>query len=203
MTGKPQTFVSFEEFAISAEMRGVTCLEFAREVGIKWNDVYMVLTGDGKFRFFGEGGAVPCPEGFEITQGIGDYVRELGITNLTIPSSVKSIGNKAFWDCSSLKSVSIPNSVKSIEVAAFSICTSLESVSIPESVESIEDMAFHYCTSLKNVSIPSSTKSIGDYAFSNCTSLISVSISDSVKSIGTEAFSSCTSLVYSGHGHGH
>ena len=54
-----------------------------------------------------------------------------GLTSVTIPNSVTSIGNWAFYECSGLTSVTIPNSVISIGVAAFDNCSSLQSIIIP------------------------------------------------------------------------
>jgi len=126
------------------------------------------------------------------------------LVNITIPESVAyegltfnvtSIGDKAFYKCTSLISATIPDSVKSIGDYAFCNCTSLISATIPYSVKSIGDYAFCNCTSLTSVTIPDSVTSIGDHAFDCCTSLTSVTISDSVKSIGDYAFSSCENLT--------
>ena len=124
---------------------------------------------------------IQCPGGFS-----GAY---------TIPDSVTSIDNRAFYSCKSLTSVTIPNSVTIIGERAFSYCTSLTSVTIPDSVTSICDYAFNGCTSLTSVTIPDSVTSIGEYAFAYCTSLTSVTIPDSVTSIGEYAFRDCTSLT--------
>ena len=124
---------------------------------------------------------IQCPGGFS-----GAY---------TIPDSVTSIDNRAFYSCKSLTSVTIPNSVTIIGERAFSYCTSLTSVMIPDSVTSICDYAFNGCTSLTSVTIPDSVTSIGEYAFAYCTSLTSVTIPDSVTSIGEYAFRDCTSLT--------
>ena len=68
-----------------------------------------------------------------------------GLTSVTIPNSVTSIGDYAFSDCSGLTSVTIPNSVTSIGDYAFSGCRDLTSVTIPNSVTSIGNMAFLDC----------------------------------------------------------
>ena len=59
-----------------------------------------------------------------------------------------SIGEYAFYECSSLESIVIPNSVTSIGYAAFSKCSSLESIEIPNSVTNIGNHAFSGCYSL-------------------------------------------------------
>ena len=133
---------------------------------------------------------------FNVTS-IGDkaFYKCTSLASVTISNSVTSIGDYAFCNCTSLISATIPYSVKSIGDYAFCNCTSLISATIPYSVKSIGDYAFCNCTSLTSVTIPDSVTSIGDHAFDCCTSLTSVTISDSVKSIGDYAFSSCENLT--------
>ena len=47
-----------------------------------------------------------------------------------ISNSVISIGNYAFWECSSLQSITIPNSVINIGKEVFFSCTSLKEIRI-------------------------------------------------------------------------
>ena len=118
------------------------------------------------------------------------------LTSIVIPDSVTSIGNYAFRNCSGLTSVVIGDSVTSIGYDAFWNCSSLTSVVIPDSVTSIGNNAFYYCKNLTSVVIGDSVTSIGNNAFYYCKNLTSVVIPDSVISIGKYAFNSCSSLTY-------
>ena len=115
------------------------------------------------------------------------------IKKVVIDDGVSSIGNYAFYKCSSLTRVTIPDSVTSIGSRAFYDCSSLTSVTIPDSVTSIGVRAFANTPWLKahgdfgvvngllfayqgagaDVTIPDSVTSIGDFVFENCRSLTS------------------------------
>ncbi|MEI3028784.1 MAG: leucine-rich repeat protein [Ruminococcus sp.] len=117
------------------------------------------------------------------------------LTTITIPDSVTSIGDWAFYKCTSLTTITIPDSVTSIGEAAFRGCSSLTSITIPDSVTSIGDAAFSHCSNLKSITIPDSITSIGKYAFCNCSSLTSITIPNSVTSIGESALAGCVNLT--------
>ena len=112
----------------------------------------------------------------------------------TIPNSVTLI-NGAFFGCTGLTSITIPNSVTSIGNSAFSGCTGLTSITIPNSVAVIGGSAFSDCSGLTSITIPNSVTAIGGYAFLRCNTLTSITIGNSVNSIGGSAFSGCNNLV--------
>jgi len=128
---------------------------------------------------------------------IGDHAffNCLSLTSITIPNSVTIIGGGAFGGCANLTSVTIPNSVTSIGEAAFQQCIGLTSLTIGNGVTSIGGSVFARCDGLTSVTIPNSVSSVGDSAFAGCYSLTNVSIPNGVTSIGDGSFAYCSGLT--------
>ena len=136
--------------------------------------------------------------------GCYEYVRKVNIPIEIDGKSVTSIGEYAFYNCTSLTEITIPDSVTSIGEYAFYKCTSLTAITIPDGVTSIRKGTFSGCTSLTEITIPDSVTDIEGRqydgfsyygAFSGCTSLTEITIPDSVTSIGECVFYGCTGLT--------
>ena len=117
------------------------------------------------------------------------------LTNITIPKGATSIENHAFYDCTSLTSITIPEGVKSIRSCAFFNCSLLTSITIPRSVTRIENTTFSGCSSLTNITIPSNVTSIGNSAFYGCSSLASITLPSRITKIENYAFYGCSALT--------
>ena len=119
--------------------------------------------------------------------------------NLTIPNSVKTIGERAFSGCSGFTgSLTIPNSVLSIGDYVFAACYGFnDTLTISDSITNIGIHAFGGCSNLiGTLKIPNSLTSISDEAFTMCNNLISLTIPNSITNIGNYAFNSCNGLTY-------
>ncbi|MCD8019850.1 MAG: leucine-rich repeat domain-containing protein [Clostridiales bacterium] len=105
----------------------------------------------------------------------------------TIPSSVTTIANWAFYGCAYLTDITIGENVTDIGEVSFTFCTGLTSVTIPDSVSVIGGASFYGCTNLSEFMIGSGVTEIDVLAFVGCTGLEEIFIMDNVTSIGTYA----------------
>jgi hypothetical protein len=112
----------------------------------------------------------------------------------TIPKSVTSIGQGAFYQCSRLTGITIPSGVTSIEFGAFGRCSGLTDIILPSSLSYIDRNAFIMCSNLREIIIPAGVPSIGEDTFYQCTNLTCISIPASVTSIERDAFYNCYNL---------
>ena len=119
----------------------------------------------------------------------------VNLTHVTIPDSVTKIEDWAFDGCSGLISITIPNEVTSIGFNAFRDCRKLTNIILPNSLTSIKATTFENCKSLTKIIIPNKVTEIRGSAFKECSKLTQVSISNSVTSIGDSAFYYCTGLT--------
>ena len=127
---------------------------------------------------------------------IGDFAfyKCSSLSSIELPEELTSIGDFAFFECSSLSSIELPEELTSIGVGALESCSSLTSIELPEGVTSIGHWAFCDCSSLSSIKIPEGVTSIVDSAFCDCSSLSSIKIPEGVTSIGDGAFWGCSSL---------
>ena len=120
------------------------------------------------------------------------FVTDIGLQNITIEagSQLRIIDDAAFAGCYTLKEFTVPSSVESIGEDAFYDCACIKSLTFEDGsmLQSIGKNAFHWNDGLTNVELPEGLKTIGDGAFYDCTGLENITIPGSVETIGENAF---------------
>lgn len=113
--------------------------------------------------------------------------------HITIPDTVKSIGEYTFVMCTKLEQVDMPQGLMEIGNGAFEMCEKLTKVDIPEGTKRIDIAAF-FGAGITQLNISDTVKYIGGSAFANCSDLESVKLSASLTEISPNLFYGCTSL---------
>ena len=137
------------------------------------------------------------------------------LTWLTLPQQLETIGERAFWDCISLRDMVLPATLTTIGSEAFHNCFSRDRVIIPENVSvgystyvgaSVRSITFpsslkvvpshfcHECPDLVDILFNGQTE-IGSYAFNKCDALRKLTVPEGVEKLGQGAFEQCNQLV--------
>ena len=117
-----------------------------------------------------------------------------GLTAITLPEELQSMGFGAFSDCTALTEVKLPDSLTKTYGGTFMECTALETVWFGSGLKRISATMFENCTALKNVHFADGLEEVRSSAFENCTSLTAIDLPDSVIEIADESFMGCTKL---------
>ena len=112
----------------------------------------------------------------------------------TVPASVKTAGDGAFFNSKYLKKIVLPDNIETLGYSLFASSKSLEEVTLPSSIKELSIYLFKDCTKLKSVVIPEGVTTIGYSAFEGCTSLESISLPESINFIDFFAFGSLSNL---------
>lgn len=140
------------------------------------------------------------------------------VTEINIPSGITDISGHAFEYLSDVKKITIPSSVKTIGEYAFFMCNGAQSLTLNEGLEKMEANCFSGCQALLEVNIPSTVKYIGrsafsfipiqsvnitqgvidDYAFYGCGAMGEATIGSAVSHIGENTFGNCPALPLGG-----
>ncbi len=126
-------------------------------------------------------------------------VNDNSITNCDINDGAKIVYNKAFSECSSLKTVAFGDSVKIVGKRAFNKCSALASVTFNDGVEKIDEKAFGECSALTNLVLSDSVSYVGNNAFQGCLELTDISIPSGIVHLGDYAFKECEKLKLNAH----
>lgn len=193
--------------------------------GIGWDGLSWSVSSDGVLTVSGEGEMGDYTAAYRPWYA-SEKVAWGSITSVVIEEGVTGIGNHAFYNDEGVTSVSIPASVRSIGAGVFTLSNittvavapdspyfTVEdgvlfsrdmtelifcprnrtgSYAIPDTVEVIADEAFYYCLYLNRVLLPSSLRVIGDRAFVNCPPHRDLVLPEGLTDIGAQAFDCCS-----------
>ncbi len=111
------------------------------------------------------------------------------LTEVNLNDGLEEIGFWAFYGCTALENLDLPSSLRSIKHYAFEGCA-LQRIELPEGMVSLTESALRNCAGLKEAILPASLKTIGEYAFYQCP-LEHVQLREGLESIGAYAFYHC------------
>jgi hypothetical protein len=214
----PDSVINLGDYAFSScsDLTEVTISQSVSNIGTgTFEDCYSLstVTFRGTITSLGDYAFSSCPGLSSLT--IPDTVTNLGqyvffgggLTNVTIPAGLVSIGEAAFLYCNYLPAINVDPANPAYASAAGVLLNKSQtelveypdgnletSYTISNSVTSIGDTAFEYCK-LTVITIPTSVTNIGNYSFESCSSLTGVIIPGSVTSVGDEAFAQCNGLT--------
>lgn len=92
--------------------------------------------------------------------------------------TVIGIADEAFKKSEALRTITLPNTLRLIGNDAFARCSNLEAIELPDGLEDIGASAFMGCTSLLTVNIPASVNNIDANPWSRCSSLIEINVDE-------------------------
>lgn len=145
------------------------------------------------FQFLSDCKKITVLEGVERIENRG-FDQSGGVEVVTLPSTLKYIGDEAFHYCQNLRDINFPEAVTYIGEETF-YCTAITEAVLPESLETLGAGAFYGCAALKKVSLAPGIPSVGFCTFLGCTSLEELNIPSTVTFMDNSAVGGCTALV--------
>ncbi len=161
----------------------------------------------GKLVIPAELGGYPVIELGEMACQSPDYENPITVSSIELPSTLKKIGYRAFFNIQGYEQLTIPEGVVEIGKEAFMSSDNIKIVSIPASVTAIGENAFQFCAQLKEINVAAGNKSYSSQdgilfnadgseliRFPQSHKATEYTISTNVKKITANAFHDCLNL---------
>ena len=176
-------------------------LEYFTESGLRYEILTDAETGDQYASIITYDGTDPqlvIPETLQdvpVTEiGYRAFLENAVITGVTLPSTLKKIGDRAFM-FTNVGDIDLPTGLEIIEEGAFAQMPNLTAINIPGGVKELPYMVFYNDVNLASVTLNEGLEKIGSDVFSSCSGLKSLILPDTVKELGENTFQNCTSLA--------
>lgn len=198
----PASVDSIGQMAIT-NSRNLTDVKVAAgNKSFKYADGYLT-TADGKRLLFSQwrSGDLEIPEGIAT---VDDYTffEMNDITSLTLPSSMRILGELAFYNCAGLKSIDFGNGIQQVSRMCFQNCKALTAVKIPASMRILGLQAFCYDEKISTLTIAEGLERMDDSVFLGCKAIRRVTLPSTMKQWGAAIFYQCTRLMVAVLGEG-
>lgn len=181
----PATLVSVgEEAFLDAGIKTLTVNESLAEIGSRAfgspsnvvykarNAAFIPYKGNNDVTLFNSFKSMSIEEGVE---SLPDWFAAYSSGEITFPSTLKRVGNYAFY-YGGYSSLKLPESVESIGEHAFELCRNLKELDLPEAMTEIPAASFAKCTSLATINIPANIVCIAEDAFDGCTAVTNINV---------------------------
>ncbi len=128
---------------------------------------------------------------------VPDSVKRIGekafaskkIKRVVIPETVTEIGGAAFQSCKDLEEVQLPSYMTAMGSEVFRGCDKLDHVTFPNGITKVPERTFEYCDALKEITLPDTVTAIGKAAFAHTSVPASILLQGNIKEIQYNAFS--------------
>ena len=119
------------------------------------------------------------------------------LVGVIIPSTIKTIGKKAFFKCKSITNVLIPEECTLIDEYCFASCSELKEINIPASVTRIGNSCFSGCAKLEKITFDPFSKitTIEPCTFYYCASIKEIIFPSSVRVFDKKALFNMSNLI--------
>lgn len=123
-----------------------------------------------------------------------DVFSDCPYESISLPDSVKELGNCLFENSKALTKVKLPSDITELPPYLFSGCTALTKVTMPKALTALPEGLFKNCKSLTEIPFRAGITSLPVSVFEGCTSLKSLVIPPTVRRIESRALAGCVSL---------
>lgn len=160
---------------------------------------HVVTIGELAFRGTHCHGSLVLPSSVRVLENKAFYENENLDGELILNEGLQSIGNHAFYRCILLHGeLRLPSTITKLDEGCFYCCSGFTgNLVIPEGIKVIPSYAFRHCSGLKRIIFHDNLTTIGGYAFDYCSGLSdTLTLPSNITRVGPDAFAYCTSIPY-------